>query len=174
MPAPGQANEVTDSAVVPENDAAETLARSLAGAHGSDRVRRALELLCEYGRATGGHLFVSSGPENGLEFAASVRESEPSAALTRFAEAFWSNQLEEAEMSAVLTELPWAQQSYKPFEWIDPRGELYEVLVLYSARVLPAHVGLACLCVGKREEPAEWSTALLSALASQLTESVRG
>jgi hypothetical protein len=68
----------------------------------------------------------------------------------------------------VLTELPWARESYEPFVWTDPNGDLFEVLVLYSAKVSPAHVGLACLRAGKRDRAVVWSTASLSAFASQL------
>jgi hypothetical protein len=99
---------------------------------------------------------------------ASVREPKPVEALTRFARGFWENQLEEAEMSAVLTEVSWAGESYKPFTWSDPRGETYEVLVLYSARALPPHVALACLNVGERADRVEWSTGVLSAIAFRL------
>jgi hypothetical protein len=156
-------------AVSRESDpVADAIARSFEGTHGPARARRVLELLCERGAATGGHLFCARGDRDDLECVASLRETEPSDALVRFAAGFWQNQLEEAEMSAVLTELPWAGQSYKPFTWNGPDGNTYDVLVLYSPRVLAAHVGLACLNAGDRVDRVEWSTGLLSALASLL------
>ena len=146
---------------------AEAVMRALAGSHGSERARRVLQILCERGHALDGHLFCAHSGPNELACVASLGEPEPSAALTRFASGFWQDQLEEAEMSTVLTELPWARQSYEPFTWSDPRGGRHEVLVLYSARVLPLHVGLACLNVGQRVER---STSFLSALASGLND----
>jgi hypothetical protein len=166
---PAQPSELATAALATQtNPEAEALARSLADVHGKDRARRILELLCEHGQATGGHLYVARGTQDELVSAASVRESEASEALTRFARAFWREQLEEAEMSAVLTELPWSHAKYQPLSWRDPRGESYEVLMLYSAHVLPAHVGLAVLHVGDRSDRVEWSTQLLSAVAAQL------
>jgi hypothetical protein len=99
---------------------------------------------------------------------ASVREPAASEALTRFALGFWENQLEEAEMSAVLTEVSWAARSYKPLTWSDPRGDKYELLLLYSPRALPPQVGLACLNITASADRVEWPTSLLSALANVL------
>jgi Protein kinase domain/AAA ATPase domain len=144
---------------------AEALARSLENTHGAERTRRVLQILCEHGHAASGHLYCRRAARDDLECTASLREPAPSEALTRFAQGFWQSQLEEAEMSAVLTEVPWASQSYKSFTWRDPRGDTYEVLVLYSARVLPPHVALACLNVSDRADRVEWSTGWLSAIA---------
>jgi hypothetical protein len=166
---PVQPSEMAATAEVqPHNPEAAAVARALDGEHGSDRPRRVLELLCEHGRASGGHLYVARGADAELVPVASIGDSEPSEALTRFAKAFWQQQLEEAEMSAVLTELPWAHETYKPHTWSDPSGETYELLMLYRANVLPAHVGIAFLRVGARVNRVDWSTLYVSAVATQL------
>jgi anti-anti-sigma regulatory factor len=167
---PGQAAEFSASALasVPSDPQVEAVARWLGDAQGDERARLALDLLCEHARAPGGYLYLARGPNDELARVAVSLASPPSDALTVFVSAFWEQQLEEAAMSAVLTELPWAHETYQPRTWYDPQGERYEALELYSARSQPPHVGLAMLRVGDRGSQTRWSTALLSALALQL------
>jgi hypothetical protein len=101
-----------------------------------------------------------------------LRAPPPSEELTCFALAFWRQQLEDAEMSAVLTELPWTHERNEPFQWRDSQGERYDVLLLYNAHALTAHVGLALLHIAKGSVKPRWSTAWLSTLALQLSEAV--
>jgi hypothetical protein len=156
------------SASIDPNAAA--VARALGEARGNERARRALELLCKHGHATGGYVYLARGANAELVLVASWNASQPSEALARFASAFWRQQLEEAAMSAVLTELPLIPEAYKPRGWSDPQGARYEALELYSSRALPPQIGLAVLRVDKRERNPEWSTALLSTVAMQLRD----
>jgi hypothetical protein len=159
------------SLVAPAYDAhAEAVARSLANTRTAERARQALELLCKHGQATGGHLYLRSGPNAELALVETSLAPPPSEALTRFVSACWQQQLEDAEMSVVLTELPWQRDTYAPLSWRDPQGERFEALVLYNAQTLPAHVGLAVLRIGERGSNPEWSTALVSTIALQLSK----
>jgi anti-anti-sigma regulatory factor len=160
------------SLTAPAYDAhAEALARSLANARPAERSRHALEFLCQHGEASGGYLYLRSGADAALTLVETSLAPPPSAALTRFVAACWQQQLEDAEMSVVLTELPWKRDAYAPLSWRDPEGERFDVLVLYNAQTLPAHVGLAVLRVGERRSNPEWSTALVSTTALQLSKS---
>jgi hypothetical protein len=115
-------------------------------------------------------LFVASGPGADLIQAAGSVESPPSPALRRFATAYWQQQLEDAELSALLTELPWSHETYRPGSWQDPQGQCYETVVLYDAQAMPPHVGLAILHVGASPRAnVAWPTALLSTLAAGIT-----
>jgi hypothetical protein len=141
---------------------------ALERAHPEARAAGALELLCEHGQAAGGYLYLASG--TGLVLLASRHAPLPAEALGRFASGFWRQHLEDAEMSAVMTELPWSHRWYKPLAWSDPQGERFEVLVLFNAQTRPAHIGLAVLRVGERRNGPEWSTQWLSTLALRLCD----
>jgi hypothetical protein len=159
------------SLTAPAYDAhAEALARSLANARPAERSRHALEFLCKHGQASGGYLYLRSGADAALTLVETSLAPPPSAALTRFVAACWQQQLEDAEMSVVLTELPWKRDTYAPLSWRDPEGERFDALVLYNAQTLPAHVGLAVLRVGERRSSPEWSTALVSTIALMLSK----
>jgi hypothetical protein len=149
------------------NDSA--IARVLDETSGSERARRVLDLLCERAEATAGHLYLAQGPSSELTWIASTSASPPPQPAARFVAAYWEQQLEEAEMSAVLTELPWSRETYRPGRWCDPHGKLHEVVLLYDPRALPSHVGLALLEIGERPRNAEWPTTMLSALAAGLS-----
>jgi hypothetical protein len=169
---PAQAAKPASAAIAyPHDPNAEAVARALGETRGSERAARALELLCEYGQAAG-HLYLPRGADAELVRVASLRVPPPSEELTCFALAFWRQQLEDAEMSAVLTELPWTHERYEPFQWRDSQGERYDVLLLYNAHALTAHVGLALLHIAKGSVKPRWSTAWLSTLALQLSEAV--
>jgi anti-anti-sigma regulatory factor len=169
---PAHAVEFSASALasLPSDPHAQAVVRWLGDAQGDARARLALELLCKHARSAGGYLYVSRGPNAELTRVAASSASPPSEALTRFVSAYWQQQLEEAAMSAVLTELPWAHETYQARAWNDPQGERYEALELYSPRCQPPHVGLAILRCGDRASQTQWPTALLSALALQLRD----
>jgi hypothetical protein len=171
MPAEIVRLAVASLAAPPFDTQAEALTRSLASAPGAERSRHALELLCQHGQASGGYLYLRSGENAELVLVETSLAPPPSAALTRFVAACWQEQLEDAEMSVVLTELPWKRDTYAPLSWRDPEGERFDALVLYNAQTLPAHVGLAVLRVGERRSSPEWSTALVSTIALQLSKS---
>ncbi len=147
------------------------LARAFDDAPGPDRAQTALGLLCERGEADGGHLYVARRSTAELELIASSIPP-PSAAMKRFATGFWQQQLEDAEMSAVLTELPWNQDTYRPASFLDLDGSSFDVVLLYSAGAEPSpHVGVAFLLrAGEPPGRSAWSTAWLSALARQIRE----
>ncbi|HKP62464.1 MAG TPA: protein kinase [Polyangiales bacterium] len=162
---PAQASEITEE--VSDDPVSRDVARALGEAHGDARAALALQLLCERGRNEEGHLYLARGADSELAWVASSM-GPPSEPVARFARGFWRQQLEEAEMSAVLTEASRSQEMYAPASWKDPQGECYEAVVLYDARALPRLVGLAVLRVGERREKPELHTRMLSALALQL------
>jgi hypothetical protein len=168
---PAQAEEIAAAALsLPPNDpVAQDIGRRLGEARGQERARLALELLCQHAQAEVGHLYLARGTAAELTWAASSAAL-PSEPLARFAQGFWRQQLEDAEMSAVLTEVPWDCEVYTPASWCDPQGGRYETLVLYDTRALPRHVGLAVLGAGEPRDKSEWPTKMLSALALHLAE----
>jgi hypothetical protein len=141
----------------------------LDAASGTERARRVLDLLCERAAATAGHLYQPQGESSELAWVTSTT-SPPSEAVARFAAGFWQQQLADAAMSAVLTELPWSHETYRPGLWSDPQdGRYYEAVFLYDPRALPPHVGLALLQIGEHpRKVAEWPTTMLFALAAGL------
>jgi hypothetical protein len=169
IPAHGAEFSAGALASVPTDPHAEAVVRWLGEAQGDERARLALELLEKHARSAGGYLYLSHAE---LTRVAASDISPPSEALSAFVSAFWQQQLEEAEMSAVLTELPWANETYKARAWYDAQGERYEVLELYSPRCQPPHVGLAILRASDGASQTQWPTALLSALALHLRASV--
>jgi hypothetical protein len=174
MPAEVVRLAVASLAAPPYDAHADAVGRSLAKLRYAERSRHALELLCEHGQASGGHLYLRSRANAELALVETSLAPPPSEPLTRFVLACWQQQLEDAEMSVVLTELPWRRDTYTPLSWRDPQGESFEALVLYNAQTLPTHVGLAVLRVGERRSSPEWSTALVSTLALQLSKGADG
>ncbi|HKP59059.1 MAG TPA: protein kinase [Polyangiales bacterium] len=170
---PAEVNALATALAPPARDAeSSALERALEGTPQGERPRRLLELLCERANAEGGYLFVAQGPASDLTQAATNLDAPPSAALLRFANAYWQQQLEDAELSALLTELPWSHDTYRPGNWSDPHGDCYETVVLYEPHATPPHVGLALLHVGIRPRAnGEWPTALLATLAAGLARS---
>ncbi|HKU39753.1 MAG TPA: AAA family ATPase, partial [Polyangiales bacterium] len=127
---PAELGALAVTLAVPRRDpSSEQTVRALGELPLPERARRTLELLCERSEASAAYLYRPSAESSELLLLASHPAAPPSAAASRFVAAFWQQQLEDAEMSSVLTELPWSQATYRAGTWRDARGEHYEAVV---------------------------------------------
>jgi hypothetical protein len=101
-----------------------------------------------------------------LQLAASLDGAAPPAALERFARGYWLQKLEDAEMSAVLTELPEAEDGRSSALWVDGAGVAHQPVMLSRSEHAP--VGLALLNLGNRRDGANVAVGLSAALGEKL------
>ncbi len=121
------------------------VAGALAGAiDPSDRARRALELLCDADQASAGHLYLT-GPA-GLTRAASHGAGAPDAALDRFVEGYFRQQLDDVGMTAGVTAATHMLSVPTAAAWTDEHGTVHDLVIIackHGGAVV--HVGVAVL-----------------------------
>jgi len=172
---PAQLSSFESAVLMPGNEVLEERARwmntvsdALDRVPAEERASCGLRLLCDAAQASGGHLFVARNGE--LRLAASLDGAPPPAALERFARGYWLQKLEDAEMSAVLTEHPEAEDGRSSALWVDGSGVAHQPVMLSRSEHAP--VGLALLNLGNRRDGANIAGGLSAALGEKLAASV--